>query len=292
MHYKRDPAEVAARYRVSRVGESDFELLAGSTKLELTRGYTFLSFSATPLSLSWHVERDGDPFYVVRLAVTNVAIGFPGDEGWSSELVDDCFFVIDGEALRHAPLSELRVVSATKFNKTRAMLAASRGTKPSVEPQASKPFALALIAALHLDEDLPLECEIGLPDAHFDKLVRDCGRGRIQTAYFDGGGVALTSSMRYGAARDLILCAESEIDTLIDSLSFTYRDVTPPAAKFTDTQQEKSIEAGEPAQPSVVHAPQILQSAQTLQSSIEGLRRTIKWVGGLVVFVLLLLFLK
>lgn len=226
MQFKRDPVEVAASYRVLKVGET-IELQAGSTKLGLKRGGAFLHFEVTPLDLRWHAEQGSEPFYAVRFVVAQVDIGHRGEEGWSSNLVDNCFFVIDGAVLRHVPLSECTVLSEEKFKARKAWLAASRGEKPSTESQSDPPLAFATIthcpASPEFDIAESLDCTIGIPQPHFEKLVEGCLSGRILSAHFHGIGGALSSSFEYGALRDLIVFAEGEFDVRIDSLLFKYR---------------------------------------------------------------------
>lgn len=231
MQSERDPAEVAARYRVLKVGETNFELQAGSTKIALKRGSAFIHFHVTPLDLRWHAELGSEPFYAVRFAVAGFDIGHRGEEGWSSNLVDNCLFVIDGEALRYLPLLELTVLSEEQFKTRKARLAAERGKKPSAEVQpgnnSDPPLGSATFthcpASPEVDIAELLDCTIGVSQPHFEKLVEGCLSGRILSGHFHGVGGALSSSFEYGALRDLIVCAGSEFDVSIDSLSFVYR---------------------------------------------------------------------
>ena len=95
-----DPTKAVAQYRVVRLGDA-FELHSGSSKLNLKRGRAFIHIATAPTAVHWHAQENKEPFHVVRLAVTELSIGHSGDEGWSSDLADDCIFVIDGNALRH-----------------------------------------------------------------------------------------------------------------------------------------------------------------------------------------------
>lgn len=227
MQFERDPVEVAAEYRVLKVGETDFELQAGSTKLELKWGAISLRFEASPLDLRWHADEHSNPFYTARFAVTEVRIGHRDEIGWSSPLVDNCIFVIDGEALRHVPLSDLTVMSEEAFKAQKVELARARGDKPPAEPQPDPPLATATIAHCPASPESnlgeTLECTIGIPQPHFEKLVEGCLSGRIVSAHFHGLCGALSSSFKYGSLRDVILRAEAEINVQISSLSFTYR---------------------------------------------------------------------
>lgn len=232
MQYEHDPAEVAAKYRVLKVGETTFELQAGSTKRGLNWGSAFLTFEVTPLDICWHAVTGNDPFYAVRFVVAKLDIGHSGEEGWSSDLVNNCFFVIDGDALRHVPLSELTVLSEEQFKARKARLAAAdRSENPLAEAQSTNnsdpPLASATIAhcppSPELDIAESLECTVGLPQPYFDKLVEGCLSKRILSAHFHGIGGALSSSFEHGALRDLIVCADGELDVWINSLSLKYR---------------------------------------------------------------------
>ena len=74
----------------------------------MTKQGAFLHLKTTPQAAHWYVAEKSNAFYLVRLRVEELAIGFGGDEGWSSPLADNCFFVIDGDELRYVPLTELR----------------------------------------------------------------------------------------------------------------------------------------------------------------------------------------
>jgi hypothetical protein len=227
MPFKHDPAKVASQYRVVRLGDM-FELHGGSAKLLLKRGGAFVHISTAPTAVRWHAEENKEPFHVVRLTVTDLSIGHRGDEGWSSGLVDNCFFVIDGEALRHVPLLELRVLSEKQFNVRKAWLEAARGNKSSPDaPESGHPLANGTIthcpASPELDIGESLDCTIGIPQLDFDKLIQGCIAGRISSANFHGITGALSSSFEHGALRDLIITSGGELNLRLDSLWFEYR---------------------------------------------------------------------
>lgn len=231
MPFKRDPAEVAARYRVFKVGETTFELHSGSSKLALKRSGAFLHIRTAPAVVRWHAEQDKEPFHAVRLAVTELNIGHRGEEGWSSNLVDDCFYVIDGEVLRYVPLSELTVLSEEQFKVRKAWLAAETGNKSSTDIQvptdSDRPLANGTIthcaASPEFEIAESLDCTFGIPQSHFDKLVQGCINGRISAANFHGITGGLSSSFEHGALRDLIIFGGGELNVRLDSLWFEYR---------------------------------------------------------------------
>ncbi len=216
----REPSEIAASYRVRKIGAADFELIAGSNKLSLTRRGAHLHFNLRPCDLRWHADERRAPYYAVHFEVTELQIGFCGDEGWSSSLVDNCIFVIDGEALKHVPLSNVSVLSEEEFKASEAENAANMGKKlESGGWLSDPPFASASL--FHFEG--AIYCRIGLVQSHFDKLVEGCLNGRIIGAQFFGTVFALTSSFEHGAARDIVICAKEHFYFPIDSLSFKYR---------------------------------------------------------------------
>ena len=231
MPFKRDPAEVAATYRVSKLGEGNFELQSGSRKLALKRGGAFLHIRTAPAAVRWHAEQDKQPFHAVRLSVTELSIGHRGDEGWSSSLVDDCFFIIDGEVLRYVPLSELAVFSEEQFKVRKARLAAETGNKLPIDSQeaadSDRPLANGTIAHCGALSEFEiaesLDCSLGIPQLHFDKLVQGCIDGRISSVHFHGITGGLSSGFEHGALRDLIVVAGGEFNVRLDSLWFEYR---------------------------------------------------------------------
>lgn len=227
MPLKNDPAKIAAQYRAVQVADG-FELRSGSTKLALKHGGAFIHISTAPTAVRWHAEEDKEPFHVVRLVVTEFSIGHRGDEGWSSSLADDCIFVINGDALRHVPLVELIVLSEEQFNVRKAWLAAESGNHaPPHTSKADRPLAIGSVAYCPATPELglaeALDCTLGIPQPHFDKLVHGCLAGQISSANFHGITGGLSSSFEYGALRDLVLCGGGELRLKLDSLFFEYR---------------------------------------------------------------------
>ena len=116
----------------------------------------------------WYVSEKSNAFHLVRLRVEELAIGFRGDEGWSSPLADNCFFVIDGEELRYVPLTELRILSEKQFLLEKTNLAREKGeeviaqTNPDENPD--RPLAMASIvhcsAMPEHDIAESLECKV------------------------------------------------------------------------------------------------------------------------------------
>ncbi|HEX5646662.1 MAG TPA: hypothetical protein VFX56_06810 [Nitrospira sp.] len=222
-----DPAKIAAQYRAVQLADG-VELRSGSTKLVLKRGGAFVHLSTAPTAVRWHANENEEPFHVVHLAVTEFSIGHRGDEGWSSNLADDCIFVIDGEALRHVPVAELRVLSEERFNVRKAWLAAERGDKsPPNTSEEKRPLAVGTVVHCPASPELGiaecLDCTLGIPQSHFDKLVQGCLTGRISSAHFHGITGGLSSSFEYGALRDLLIISGGELNLKLDSLSFEYR---------------------------------------------------------------------
>jgi hypothetical protein len=231
MPLKGDPAEVATKYRVVKVGEGQFELHSGSGRLTLKRGGAFLHIHTAPATVRWHAEQGNQPFHAIRLSVVELNIGHRGDEGWSSGLVDDRFFVIDGEVLRYVPLSEVTVLSEEQFKVRKARLAASTGNKLTVGGQdaADSDRTLASGTITHcgalpeLEIAESLDCTVGMRQLHFDKLVQGCIDGQISSVHLHGITGGLSSSFEHGALRDLIVLAGGELNVRLDSLSFEYR---------------------------------------------------------------------
>ena len=232
-HPERDPVNAAARYRVQPLGEGRYELRAAQgslPSLNVRRQGAFLSLKTTPQAAHWYVAERSNAFHLVRLRVEELAIGFRGDEGWSSPLADNCFFVIDGEELRYVPLTELRILSEEQFLLEKANLARVKGeeviaqTNPDENPD--RPLAMASIvhcsAMPEHDIAESLECKVGIPSPHFQKLLDGCLNRHISRVHLHGIGGALSSSFEYGTPRELILCANEEFDIKIDIVTFDY----------------------------------------------------------------------
>jgi hypothetical protein len=230
----RDPSNVAARYRVQWLDDGRIELhsVQGSfANLNARRQGTFLRLWATPQTAHWHAS-ENNSFDLVRLRVEDLAIGFRGDEGWSSPLAENCFFVIDGEDLRYVPLTELRIVTEDQFRAEQTRLALERGedviTEAQPDDSKGRPLAVASIAhcpAMFVHgTGIPgtLECTVGLPSAYFQKLLDGCLNKRISKVYLHGIGGALSVGVKHGISRELILCANEEFSLKIDSIDFYY----------------------------------------------------------------------
>ena len=230
---ERDPSNVAAKYRPQQLGEGRFELRAvqGSLpSLNLRRQGAFLNLKATPQAAHWHASERSSAFHVVRLRVEELTIGFRGDEDCSSPLFDNCFFVIDSEELRYIPLTQLRILSKDQFLFEEADLARVRGEEVIVEAEPNenpdRPLARARIvhcsAMPEHDVAETLECTVGLPSEHFQKLLDGCINRHISKVHLHGIGGALSSSLEYGTPRELILCANEGFDIKIDTVTFDY----------------------------------------------------------------------
>ena len=302
-NYERDPREVAARYRVKKDEKGKFELCSEQgSPVNLSHCGAFLNFETTPNAVRWHAGdwHSEGAFYVINLLVAELNIGFPGEEGWSSELADNCFFVIDGEGLRYLPLTQLRIVSEEQFNIEKSRIAAERAAVAAAEGDAPTPktkraddstpsFGRATITHCRADPELDidgfLECTIGLPQAYFQQLLDGCLSERVSGAYFHGIGGALSSSIQMGVARDLILLAGEGFDINIDSLTLDYR-VEPEAP----AKSEEKIEE-EPCSPS--ETEKMLAALEHVTAGIVALRSTIittAWV--LAVALIVAIFIK
>ena len=228
-----DPAAVASRYRVKQLGEHELELFAPTKdrpNIGVRRHSAAIRISATPHALRWHAD-EGEPFYSAEFAIGELTIGNRGDEGWSSALVDNCFFVVDGETLRHLPLLRASILVADRYNFEVARNAANKGEIPSSQDANSTLARDALghanivhcaaMPEFGLEESL--ELTVGLPSLHFQKLVDGCINGRVSGLHFHGSGAALSSSFEYGSARDVILRSGASLNIRIDGLTIDFR---------------------------------------------------------------------
>lgn len=293
-NYEHDPREVAARYRAKKDEEGKFELCsAQDSSVTLSRLGAFLDFKTKLNTVRWHAERGSEAFYGINLLVTELGIGFSGEEGWSSALVDNCFFVIDGEALRYLPLTQLRILSEEQFNVEKSRLAAAKGAAPTPKTKGDDDSAPSLGRATivhcgsvpELDIDESLEFTIGLPQAYFQQLLDACLSERVSGAYFHGIGGALSSSFQYGAARDLILLADEGFDVNINSLTLDYR-VEPEVPAKSEEEIEK-----EPC--SFPETEKMLAALEHVTTGIGALRSTViktSWI--LAVALIVAIFVK
>ncbi len=300
-NYERDPREVAARYRVKKDEKGKFELCSElGSSVRLSHLGAFLNFKTTLNVVRWHAgDRHSEgAFYVINLRVTELEIGFPGEEGSSSELVDNCFFVIDGETLRYSPLTQLRVVTEDQFNIEKSRIAANCAAVAAAEGKTPTPktkersdsfTSLGQATIVHCGavlglNDESLEYTIGLPQTYFQQLLDGCLSERVSRVYFHGIGGALSSNFPMGVARDLILLAGEEVDIKIDSLTLDYH--VEPA------KVEEKIESGEePCSSS--ETEKILDALKHVTAGIGVLRSTIittAWV--LAIALIVAIFIK
>ena len=219
--------EVASKYRVIKINDGVFNLKKkedpSSTGFDIEHQAIRLYIDAAPATLTWIADADKAPFYIVHLNVIEMSIGYRGEEGWSSALAENSIFVIDGEEIQHLPLNNIRVLSAENYKEeqeriaeTNAVLAKIRGESELTNDEISKNrFASATLT--HVPEAL-LECSVGLPQAVFDKLVESSLSERATKVSLIGGCGALSSSFRYGAARDMIIQADTSVHIHIDSI--------------------------------------------------------------------------
>lgn len=259
-HDNRDPNEVALKYSVNVAGQSSFELNPLNEplpKIRVRRCGALLNLKASPRRLFWEAEENTEPFYAVTLKVDELTIGHRGTEGWSSSLVDDCLFVINGESLKHVDMPELRVISEMQFNIEKAKLTRMTGkdicerrgggvadTWPfplmggrsqadsrisnltDFDNEGKFPIARAQITYLPAipgyNFNECLHCEIGLSESYFKRLVRACSSGRLSSVRLHGIAEAFSTSGEFGVARDMLILAESSLNFHIGTISFEY----------------------------------------------------------------------
>lgn len=230
---------VAASHRVQDLGDGQFALshiASGSPPLPLTRHAAIVRVTATPRSLTWHVDEAGAASYDVQLGVRALEIGLAADEGWSCKLAANCFFVMQGEQLRHLPVHTLRVVDLERqFEdaKRTAMTGGASGSAraPLADSGADTPPAVGRALFNHVPEAEVfralsaerLDCTVGLRRPHFEKLVEACLGGRVEQVCFHGIGGSLSSSYQYGHARDVILPLGGRLELTLDAIDLTLK---------------------------------------------------------------------
>jgi hypothetical protein len=290
-HQERNPQKVAAKYRAKKIGEAEFELYAGhesAPTISVQRMGAFLHFKTTPEAVIWNGGETKAPFYapfyLVNLLVTDFSIG---NERASSRLADNCMFVIDGETLRHVPLTKIRVLSEAQFDIEKKRIAAEKGesllTDPESDANPDRPFARARVShcpAMFGDSE-SLECTMGLPQADFEKLLDSCFTGRILTAHFHGiSKGALSAGFEYEGARDLIFPAGVGFDISIDSVTLVCPCKSEPPVRREVEIAEKPTTASD--------TEKILAALHHVAAGIETLRSTIIKAGWIMAVALLI----
>ena len=182
--------------------EGKFEFLSeqGPSVRPSYHTYTSLGFKTTLSAVRWHAGHwhSEGAFYVITLLVAEV-----------DNLDHNCLFVIDGEALRYLPLTQLRIVSEAQFNIEKARdaanklavekaLAAEKGeelTETEGDDDSAPSFpSFGRMTIVHcradpeIDIDESLECTIALPQAYFQQLLDGCLSERVSGVYFHGTG--------------------------------------------------------------------------------------------------------
>lgn len=276
--HDRDPQVVATKYRARKIGEGQFELYAAqesAPRISVQRQGAFLHLKAVPEAVLWRTSEADNPFYAVHLLIDDMSIGHSGDEGWSSSLVDNCLFVIDGESLRYIPLTNIRIVAESQFHIEKKQLAAMKGEMPPSDPAPNatpdRPFAYARVvhcpAVSEFGSRESFECTVGLPQKTFEQLLKGCLSGRVMTACFHGIGGALSASFQYGAARDLIVLAGAGFDISIDSVTLEYH------CKFESPVQRGVVTEEKPRDAS--ETERLLPTLHHVAVGIETLRSTV-----------------
>lgn len=102
-----------------------------------------------------------------------------------------------------------------------------RHASPPDTSKEDRPFAVDTMAHCLASPKLGiaecLDCTLGIPQLHFDKLVQGCLGGRISSAHFHGITGGLSSSFEYGSLRDLVIICGGDLNIKLDSLFFEYR---------------------------------------------------------------------
>lgn len=226
-----DPRNVAAKYRVYRADNGEIELRSikkSFHNLTAKQSGAHLRIMATPQTAHWNLSDKKNSFDAVRLRVEDLAIGFRGDEGWSSPLIENCFFVIDGEDIRYVPLTDLCIITYEQFRLSEIHIAQAKGESVITQKKSDKsedcPLAIARLVHCSQDTEIldTLECTIGLDAENFQKLLDACINKRISKVHLHGIGRALSVGLKYGVPRELILLANEGMDIKIDRITFDY----------------------------------------------------------------------
>jgi hypothetical protein len=295
-NHESDPREVAARYRVKKDEEGKFQICSEQGSLvNLRRQSIHLNFQTTLNAVRWYADPLEDAVYVIELLVAKLEIGYSGANGSpTNELIDNCFFGIDGEALKYLPLTKLNIMSEARLNTRESSSAASRGLEFIPKTEWDNGFGRGTIYYYHEDFDLyyndefdDLECRIGLPQAHFQQLLDGCLSERVSGVYFSGNGGALSSGIvnTYqpgpgGSVRDVILLANEEFDFRIKWLTLEYCGKQEVPMKPEEDIEEKP--------PSLSEIEKILMALEHVISGIGALRSTVIKTSWILVAALII----
>ncbi len=240
LSYESDPREVAAKYRVKKDKEGKFQICSEQgSPINLNRNHIILHIQTTIKAVRWYANPiEDDTYYAIELLVAKLEIGYSGANGSpTNELVDNCFFGINGEALSYLPFTKLRVVSEAQISAEESRTAASSGLEFIPKTKGENEVGRATFGYFDLDDldyyfddfDPSVECHIALPQAHFQQLLDGCLSGRVSGVYFHGSGGALSSGIvnsyqpgSSGRVRDVILPANEDFDFSIDGLTIEY----------------------------------------------------------------------
>lgn len=226
--------EVASKYRVIKINDGVFNLKRkedpSSTGFDIERQAIRLNIDTVPAALTWIADADKTPFYIAHLNVTEMSIGYSGEEGWSSALAENSIFVIDGENIQNLPLKNIRVLSAENYKEEQERIALEKGIIAEIGGESEltndeiskNRFASATLThipeAPEYDFDESFELTVGLPQDVFNKLVENNLSGRTTNVSLRGLCGALSSSFRHGWARDMIIQADTSVSISIDSI--------------------------------------------------------------------------
>ena len=229
LSYGRDPQDTAKKYRVNKISESQFELqslVEGLSKINLEYMGALLNFKVTPQYVRRHLSADEQPYYLIECLVIDLNIGFRGEEGWSSSLVDYRIFVIDEEVLKYAPLLHISILSEEQYNLQEIRNLLNMGKTPPENKSQHRPLAKLKLSYFENESTSQALGEIGgvigLPKDSFEELLDGCLNKHIAEVCFHGVCSALSSSFKHGAARDLLLLSNQQLDIKIDSATLDY----------------------------------------------------------------------
>jgi hypothetical protein len=291
--------DIASKYRVIKINDGVFNLRRredpSSTGFDVERQSIRLYIDTAPATLTWIADAYKAPFYIAHLNVLDLSIGYRGEEGWSSALAENSIFVIDGEEIQHLPLNNIRVLSAENYQeeqiriaKDKECIALLKGKSELRNDEISKNrFASATLT--HVPEAL-LECSVGLPQAIFDKLVESSLSNRATKVSLIGGCGALSSSFRYGTARDMLILADTSVSIHIDSIAIQSQSITmQEQADSVATDDEIYLkDEGDEEEKS----NKLATSLGQVSINILNLRNTIiqaVWIISIVVLVVILI---
>lgn len=293
--------EIAKKYKVFEKENGFYELKIKdnptATIITLEPSYIDFYIQAELESITRHFDEDKKIDHTISLKVSKLQIGYSG----ISALAENEIFVIDGQDLRHMPLTQIIIKSVEKYNEEieiieindKFTLNKKHDIFSLLNEQHSERYNNNFIGHSRIAY-YPSEIKwklkgslyfcAGLPQNILDLIIENSKFNRDLSISLMGCVGALSSSFKYDSARDIIIKSETSMNATIESISII--------DMYTEKNKEKEPEYINELSKTIKKIDLILNRLEVISSIAMKLKFILTSVTWLILAILVVVIIK